>query len=176
MLTIEIKNIKLGPGSQETTQYVADLFIDGKKVANLNNSGHGGSTNMLPTDGKLWPLLKQAEKQLEFEAKQKDPEAKSCDGFIQDLADDMACAKENEKEIQKTLKKMDRACISKIIVVDEKELEQFKFGKTSQLAMSEINLKTPLSSFPQEQLKTYILKVKNSLKEGEIIYNKNLPQ
>lgn len=61
-MKLELKSISHSPRlSQETEAFAADLWINGKKVAYCDNSGHGGCTNYHPYDVSLRPLLKEAE-------------------------------------------------------------------------------------------------------------------
>jgi len=54
-MKIELKNIKYAAfASQETSCYEATIYIDGKKVGLVENSGHGGSDNVHP-----WQLATQ---------------------------------------------------------------------------------------------------------------------
>lgn len=54
-MKIELKNIKYAAfASQETSCYEAAIYIDGKKVGTVENSGHGGSDNVRP-----WELAVQ---------------------------------------------------------------------------------------------------------------------
>jgi len=46
-LKIELKKIKHSPSlSEETNAYTADIYVDGKSIAYVKNSGHGGSTDV----------------------------------------------------------------------------------------------------------------------------------
>lgn len=47
---IELKNVREIPGHDDSLPYVADLIVDGKKVASLHNDGWGGETDITPTD------------------------------------------------------------------------------------------------------------------------------
>ena len=40
--TFTLKHIKYGIHSEETTDYMAELFCDGKRIAFVENDGHGG--------------------------------------------------------------------------------------------------------------------------------------
>ena len=54
-MKIELKNIKYAAfASQETSCYEATIYIDGKKVGTVENTGHGGSDNVHP-----WQLATQ---------------------------------------------------------------------------------------------------------------------
>jgi hypothetical protein len=49
---LELKKIKyFDPGSQETSCYTAVLYVDGKKFADVSNSGQGGADNVYPVAG-----------------------------------------------------------------------------------------------------------------------------
>ena len=44
-MKLELKNVKINEAfSEETLMFMADLFVDGKKVAYANNDGRGGCT------------------------------------------------------------------------------------------------------------------------------------
>ena len=49
MKKIELKSIKHSEwGSQETNNYVANIWVDGKKFAHVKNDGHGGCDLVIP--------------------------------------------------------------------------------------------------------------------------------
>jgi len=51
-MKIELKNIKVNKMfSEETTCFIADVFINGKKTAYAKNDGRGGNTNIQPYVG-----------------------------------------------------------------------------------------------------------------------------
>jgi hypothetical protein len=61
-MKLELKNIKFSERqSKETNCFVADLYIDGKKVAYVENSGEGGQTNISPYCALDRLTLKEAE-------------------------------------------------------------------------------------------------------------------
>lgn len=61
-MELELKRIEFSERlSQETNAFAADLWVNGKKVAYCENSGHGGCTNYNAYDPSLRPLLKEAE-------------------------------------------------------------------------------------------------------------------
>lgn len=61
-MQIELKNIKFSEAlSEETNAFVADVYVNGKKVAYAKNDGHGGCTFYHAYEGKR-ELLGQAEK------------------------------------------------------------------------------------------------------------------
>lgn len=61
-MKIELKKLKVFEEmSEETTAFVADLWINGKKVAYCKNDGHGGCTYYSPYTSELRGLLNEAE-------------------------------------------------------------------------------------------------------------------
>ena len=44
--------------SRETTNFTAEIFIDGKHVGNISNDGWGGSSNILPSLGHKQAIVK----------------------------------------------------------------------------------------------------------------------
>ena len=61
-MKLELKNIKFYESmSEETNCFQADLFINGKKIAYVKNSGQGGCTDYNVHDFKLQSVLREAE-------------------------------------------------------------------------------------------------------------------
>lgn len=61
-MKLELKNVKLNlEFSEETIQFKADLYVNGKKVAYAHNEGRGGCTFYREYSKELRPLLEQAE-------------------------------------------------------------------------------------------------------------------
>lgn len=183
-MKIEIKKIKLGPGTEETIQYTAELYVNNVKIGDIDNSGKGAATD-IRVDKENRDLEQQAEEFLKQEALKNDPKARTFDGFIADFADEMAgklynekVVKDNKKAINKTLKALDDKCVKNIVIIMQSKIDDLKAGKLKEdLTFSEIPQKFPLSAYNQVDLKKYIdEKVKPLLKPGQIIYNKNLPK
>ncbi len=188
-MRIEIKKIKLGPGSQETIQFTAELYVNSVKIGDIDNNGGGASTNIRVYGKENRIIEEKAEEFLKQEALEKDPNAFTVDGFIADLADNMACKLYNEKvkkqnknaeqdAIKKALKTLDRKSDKSIILVMQSTMDDLKAGKLGDsLPFSEIRQKNSLSTYNQVELKKYIdEKVIPNLKPGQFIYNKNLPK
>ena len=54
-MRIELKNVKIYAGlSEETVAFNASVYVDGKKVGDAKNTGHGGSNdvNVFTKDGR----------------------------------------------------------------------------------------------------------------------------
>ena len=61
-MKLELKNVKFYESmSEETNCFQADLFINGKKIAYVKNSGQGGCTDYGVHDFKLHSVLREAE-------------------------------------------------------------------------------------------------------------------
>lgn len=60
-MQIELRNVKIGPNSEETTNFRADIFINGKKAGYCSNYGHGGPTDFHAYDDAGKELIKEAE-------------------------------------------------------------------------------------------------------------------
>lgn len=61
-MKIELKNISFNERmSEETNCFVADLYINGKKIGYVKNDGRGGSTDIHALDKEFWSIIKQAE-------------------------------------------------------------------------------------------------------------------
>lgn len=61
-MKFELKNIKFYESmSEETNCFQADLFINGKKIAYVKNTGQGGCTDYGVHDFKLQSVLREAE-------------------------------------------------------------------------------------------------------------------
>ena len=188
-MRIEIKKIKLGPGSQETIQFTAELYVNSVKIGDIDNNGGGASTNIRVYGKENRIIEEKAEEFLKQEALEKDPNAFTVDGFIADLADNMACKLYNEKvkkqnknaeqnAIKKALKTLDRKSDKSIILVMQSTMDDLKAGKLKDnFPFQEIIFKKPISAYSQIQLKQYVdEKVIPNLKPGQFIYNKNLPK
>jgi hypothetical protein len=168
-MKIELKNVKVNEAfSEETTCFIADVFINGKKVAHAKNDGRGGCTDYYPYEGQR-ELLKQAElfckglPKREFTFGDKTHEF---DQTLESVIDDLVFAKEKEKED----KKIEKLCENHIV-----------FGKPNGYSYSVLSFKgkpkfadVKKTIQGQKALERLIDRVKGELKEGEEIFNKNL--
>ena len=61
-MRLELKNVKFYESmSEETNCFQADLFIEGKKIAEVKNQGQGGPTDYSILDFKNIKILHSAE-------------------------------------------------------------------------------------------------------------------
>lgn len=184
-MKLELKKIKLGPGSEETTQFTAELYINGELIALCDNSGKGGETDIRPypkhetREGydKLRKIIAEAEVY-----------AKTLPGVPSDFSDgelpmsldfwvDLEVDKFAQlKDREKIINRIEKACQTKIVIFNKIEYESFMAGKTMEMSQREWNFKKPLSSFPVEYLKGQIKEIKKKISSEEFIYNKNLPE
>lgn len=107
-MNIELKNIKTHPDmSQATTCFSATLYINGTKVAQVQNDGRGGCHNYYFQDYNLEKQFKDYCKslpQITLEADEDFPELKlnmDADHFVDDLID----KHEEQKYLKKNCKK-----------------------------------------------------------------------
>lgn len=198
-MNIELKRVKLGPGSRETIQFTGDLYVDGKLIAFLDDSGHGGDIEITVAafyeEGKdkefkekreaLSKILESAEKY----CKTLPPVQPSAEliqmGLDKPLKMDLQLWMSMEvgklasqKEIKKEIARLGRLCETKIIILSKKQVDDFISEASNKYPdVKTINLKKPLRTFNQEELKKYIKdKLVPQLKGDEYIYNKNIPK
>lgn len=168
-MKIELKNVKVNEAfSEETTCFIADVFINGKKVAHAKNDGRGGCTDYYPYEGKR-ELLKQAElfcKELPKKPIDFGDKIVEFNQSLESVIDDLLFEKEKAKE----QKKIDKLCENHIV-----------WGKPIGYSYSVLsfNGKPKFADIKntilgQKALERLINRVKGELREGEIIFNNNL--
>ena len=93
-MRIELKNVKIYAGlSEETVAFNASVYVDGKKVGDAKNTGHGGSNdvNVFTKDGR-WDrdLMGKMEAEARKHTWTYEGEAHphSLDSYIGELVDD----------------------------------------------------------------------------------------
>ena len=65
-MQLELKNIKYSErASYETPNYVADLYVDGKKIAYVHNEGRGGETFVQVTKKEFVEQMQEVKKYCE---------------------------------------------------------------------------------------------------------------
>lgn len=63
---IALKNIKIHHGlSEETWAYTASVYLDGKRVGEVSNAGHGGPDNLSVADDKARERVRALQRQHE---------------------------------------------------------------------------------------------------------------
>jgi hypothetical protein len=168
-MKIELKNVKINQAfSEETTCFIADVFVNGKKVAHAKNDGRGGCTDYYPYSNQR-ELLTLAEKhcsELPKRSFQFGDETHEFNQTLESVIDDLIFAKEKEKEEKKMIKLYENHIV---------------FGKPNGYSYSVLSFKgkpkfadVMKSIQGQKSLEKLINRVKGELKEGEIIFNTNL--
>lgn len=163
-MKIELKNIKFSEAlSEETNAFVCDVYVNGKKVAYAKNDGHGGSTFYHSYDGKQ-KIVNDAEKycvslppikNYGFEIKM-DLELKIDLLFEEWL---------KEKEKTKLTKKLQKDSLKGICVKTENGYSLITWtGHTIETMLNNSQGKIVLK-----------LKLKELIKYGKEILNKNIP-
>ena len=163
-MKIELKKISFSERmSEETNCFVADLYINGKKVGYCKNDGRGGCNeihgktkedNMLIAEAEAYfkslPKTKAEGYNFEYQP--------SLEYFIDDLLDNYL----KQREAKKLQKRMQTAII---------------FGIPNDIKYSFINYKRLLSSFETSQLQTVVDQIKTKYcKDGVVILNTNLAE
>jgi hypothetical protein len=163
-MKIELKKISFNERmSEETNCFVADLYINGKKVGYVKNDGHGGCTDYRgynPADNQV---IKDAEAYCKTLPKVKYNTSEwenSLEHVIDQLFEDWIMAKLNAKAEKQKLKLMENAII---------------IGKPNTVDYIYFKQKRKLSDFPVNVLQPFIdgLKAKHCT-GGKVILNTNL--
>ena len=166
-MKIELKNVKINESfSEETTCFIADVFINGKKVAHAKNNGQGGCTDYYHYEGQREVLI-QAEKFCSELPKQEIVLGDTTHRFKQTLEtviDDLLFEKEKSKE----QKKIDKLCERNVVWGKGMGYSYVGFNGNHKIA----DMQKSISG--RKALDKLIERVKGELKEGEIIFNKNL--
>lgn len=172
-MKIEIKNIKINKSfSEETICFKADVFVDGKKTAYASNDGHGGCTFYnsyhKPNDDEN---LRQAEayaKTLPSHTYEGFGKTMVIESTLEGIIDQAIDDKFNEGEKAKAEKQL------------AKDMEKnICFGVPNSGSYRMIGYKVPLRAVAMSlqgrvSLAKLYERVKGELKEGEVIFNKDL--
>ena len=168
-MKIELKNVKVNQAfSEETTCFIADVFVNGKKVAHAKNDGRGGCTDYYHYEGQR-ELLNQAEKFCKSLPKKVIDFGGSTHEFDQSLEsviDDLLFEKEKQKED----KKIEKLCETHIVFGKPNGYSYRMIGFNGKQKIANVKK----SIVGQKALERLINRVKGELKEGEIIFNNNL--
>jgi len=161
-MNIELKNVKFYERmSEETNCFVADLYINGVKMAYVKNDGHGGSTNVQPY--KDYKSLKPF-----FDFCENQPSIKYND-FTLEMTADLYVDNLFENWLkEKDSKKMKKQFEKGIVYAKTPTLESsYNIVSWKNKSLSEVIQLNP----------TAVKKVINDLKgKGFYIFNPNLPK
>jgi hypothetical protein len=164
-MKITLKNIKFSEAlSEETNAFVADVYVNGKKVAYAKNEGHGGCTFYHAYEGKRG-LLEQAEQ--------------FCLGLPPIKAYSMELPMNLEMKIDMLLEDWLRAKDQKRL---DKKLEKdclkgicYKTDNGYSLIQWKGHTIKSMLQHPQGKL-TIRVKLNELRREGKEVLNKNIPQ
>jgi hypothetical protein len=168
-LKITLKNININEKfSEETTMFMADVYVDGVKTAHAKNDGHGGSSWYHAYEGKE-DLLKQAERYalglsaIKFDTFELDM---NLENLIDGLIEDILKLKDQAKFDKQLLRDMEtNICFG---VPNSGGYKRIGYGKQHKLADLAKQEKG------REAIAKLVTRIKGELKEGEEIFNKNL--
>ncbi len=172
-MKIELKKIEFYDRlSEETNAFTADIYVNGVKAGYAKNDGQGGNTWCHSYEGKS-NLLHEAETyaealppiQLEF-ANKIHPTKMNLEMVVDKLFEEYITKKEN----QKFLKKREKACLTNIVFGLENGTSYKSFGWKGLTIEQLLKIPNGITA-----IKNAIVKVKAELKEGEKIFNKNIP-
>lgn len=181
-MNIELKRISIYDRmSEETTAFNADLWVNGKKIGEASNEGHGGPTSYgAINNDEARKLLAQAEaycktlppvtSEVVFAGEEPFTYDQTLETFIDDLIEKECERKEKAKLEKKMAKEMDKGIV------------YGKYNKSG-VVYGVITLKAKISipdllKHPKgpEAIRNMIAAAKAKLGEGESILNTNLPK
>jgi hypothetical protein len=172
-MKIEIKNIKVNNSfSEETTCFIADIFVDGVKVGYAKNDGQGGSTFYNSYEGKRELLNKADEYAKTLPSKfykygDTEMEIKSdLEGVIDDSVYKFVTNKEKASYEKKLKKNMETSICYGVP----------NSGKYSAIGFVGKPKIADLVKAPNGRiaLTNLISKIKGELKKDEVIFNTNI--
>lgn len=174
-MKLELKNIKVNlTFSEETTMFQADLYANGKKIAYANNDGRGGCTfyNRYPNQEKALAEAEAYAKTLPSDFYEFGGKKHEIKMTLEHWIDTQIEAYVEAKESAKFQKKMEKDMLTHIVygVPNSGKYRMYGF-KGNKLPLTEL-VKMEKG---REAVKNLIETVKKQLKEGEEIFNKNLP-
>jgi len=162
-MKIELKNIKTYERmSEETTCFTADLFVNGKKLCSVENTGKGGSTDYQLHNFNHSGLLKEVEqycKELPKVIYHETEYEQNLESVIDDLLE-KHLDKKADLKLQKDMEKG-------LVYGNKKTYFLVSWGKENSIAKM---LTNPNGVLPLRS------KIKELLNNGETILNTNLPQ
>lgn len=182
-MKIELKNIKVNLSfSEETTMFKADLYINDVKVGFAENEGHGGSTNYdaMPDKNKSMTANRKIIADAEVYCKTLpavtadigDGKSFTYEMTLENFIDDLLYTHVEQKEKESFLKKAMKAT-EKNIVYGKKGTDLFVVIGWKDKTLTIAKLLTSESG--KKAVTAMLKKVTAALKEGETIWNENIP-
>lgn len=144
--------------SEETIAFTADLHLDGKLIAYVKNSGHGGCNDFHFLQG--------------VKLNEDSPvNSQSIDATVDQLLDEFIKA----YDISKTIKSLERKSKKCILLVVEEELAKLKSGQVKSITYGEIKIPAIFlpNHFKAETFKNWFNKCEDlAKKKNQVIFNK----
>ena len=174
-MKIELKRIAYSERmSEETNCFIADLYVEGKKIGEVKNDGKGGATDYYATNENGRKLIQEAEAYcqtlpaLKFQFQGYES---SLDMNLEHFIDDLLEKYLKQKDVEKFQGKIERASKKEIIASDNPEssyrswplktsIENMLAAERGEIVLSEL-----ISKF-----------VVPNMKENEKILNTNIPE
>ena len=167
-MNLELKNVKYYESmSEETPCFQADLFINGKKIASVKNTGHGGCTDYHILDFKNNHIMIEAEKYCQSLPKEKiggNEYAITLENKINELF----YAWLKVKDIAKATKRINTAMLNSIICGSPENYTEY-FWQTKN------KKKVPIAQMLQTNNGRELIIAKLKMLKGQNILNTNLP-
>jgi hypothetical protein len=165
-MNIELKKISFNERmSEETNCFVADLYIDGKKVGYCKNNGHGGCTDIHGNSKDDFTVIAKAKEYCKTLPKEK-MFGKEFEQTLEDVVD---------KKLEEYLKAKQKAKAEKKML--KQQLTGILFGVPDGDRYSYYNYKQPLDYFSTSALQTLVNQVRDKhCTDGVEILNTNLKE
>jgi hypothetical protein len=161
-MKIELRKISFNERmSEETNAFVADVYVDGKKVGYAKNDGRGGDTwvQPYPESRELFKEVEKYCKSLPDETYEFGGKTFKIKSNIEIVVDQLLTDWLNEKANKQFVKKMET---------------RLMWGVPNSDRYTEVNFKKPLNQIDRLLLQSYIIKYKRLFKDGEVFLNTNL--
>jgi len=163
-MKIEVKNIKTNMAfSEETICFMADVYVNGKKVFYAKNDGHGGMTSIMPYGIDERKIYHEAIEYLSSIAKDEYEKKYPLQYFVDDIINDYV----NERERKKFLDKMEKDA-KKYLVIHKDDIHSYSKIKWGKFTIDEL-LKIDDG---RKAIKNSVIKYRDM---GYKIYNTNIP-
>lgn len=167
-MNFELKNIKISKSqSEETIAFTADLYVDGKKIAHVSNSGQGGAHRLIPEPGKREQLTA-------FENWCNSQPHASFPGTMEKFRSDVDLQISIFIEKHVILKKLKKSFDYKI-VCGKADLSEDLYSYGMTVMFSKVHQYNNAEGL-RAALKTRIQTIKAGLPEGHVILNDNIAE
>jgi hypothetical protein len=166
-MKIELKRISVSERmSEETNCFVADLYINGKKVGECKNDGRGGCTDYHANTLENRKVIEMAEAFCSKLPKVKYHDTEF-DQSLESVIDDLVEAHRKEKDLKRIQNKMHKAYLS-AICYGKKTANGYEYATTFWRGRTLAQIPLPILQ------KEYDNVVAHKMQKGDVILNDNL--